>query len=230
MHMPLTPDANLCCVSAVRLLVEAVVEWATYSTSSSACTLLIPCTRAIPSLHPIVSFTPSLESCSVGAGGGGGVSVPDGQDATGLGETRLLLHTSDSLLENGGNLGGCGFGVDSIRPELVGCGVENSWRGSGLGRRKNCQCSVAAQELPCQCDSRQQARRPQLWSSSIEALGSGRKPRAGCSRPRGRMLDGWSGPTDAILPGPAIAPTARGAWRRAFLNIVDIVCVLKGRC
>lgn len=166
MHMPLTPDANLCCISAALLPVEAMVEQATYSTSSSACTLLIPCTRAIPSLRPIVSFVPSFESCGFGGGGGGGFSVPDGQNTAGLGETRLLLHTSDSLLENGGNLGGCSFGVDSICPELVGCGVENSWCSSGLSRRKTRQCSVAAQELPCQCDSRQQARRPKLRSSS----------------------------------------------------------------
>lgn len=40
--------------------------------------------------------------------------VPDGEDATGLGETGLLLDTADPLLEDGGDLSRGGLGVSGI--------------------------------------------------------------------------------------------------------------------
>lgn len=41
-------------------------------------------------------------------------SIPDGEDTAGLGETGLLLDTTDPLLEDGGDLGGGGLSVGSI--------------------------------------------------------------------------------------------------------------------
>ena len=38
-----------------------------------------------------------------------GGDVPDGKDTAGLGETRLLLDTTDSLLEDGRDLSGGGL-------------------------------------------------------------------------------------------------------------------------
>jgi hypothetical protein len=53
-------------------------------------------------------------------------NIPDGQNPTGLSEAGLLLHTADSRLENGGDLGGCWFGVGIIS-HLSRCAVENGW-------------------------------------------------------------------------------------------------------
>lgn len=39
------------------------------------------------------------------------LNVPDRQNATSLGETRLLLDAADALLEDGGDLGGSSLGV-----------------------------------------------------------------------------------------------------------------------
>lgn len=38
-------------------------------------------------------------------------NVPDGEDTAGLGEVGLLMDTTDSLLEDGRDLGGSGLGV-----------------------------------------------------------------------------------------------------------------------
>lgn len=38
-------------------------------------------------------------------------NIPDRQDATSLSETRLLLDTADTLLEDGGDLGGSSLGI-----------------------------------------------------------------------------------------------------------------------
>lgn len=49
-----------------------------------------------------------------------GIDVPDGQNTTGLGETSLLLNTTDALLQNGGNLGGLGLGLGGVGTDLLG--------------------------------------------------------------------------------------------------------------
>ena len=46
-----------------------------------------------------------------GAQAGSCLNIPDRQDATSLGETRLLLDAADTLLEDGGDLGGSGLGI-----------------------------------------------------------------------------------------------------------------------
>lgn len=40
--------------------------------------------------------------------------VPDGEDTTGLGERVLLLDATDALLQDGGDLGGCGLSIGSV--------------------------------------------------------------------------------------------------------------------
>lgn len=106
MHMPLTPDANL----GIQSISEARLSPAakTYSTSSSAWTLFMPCTRAIPSLfrQPLeLNCNSSLVSCAIVVDEvrSWRQYVPDRQDASSLGKARLLLYTTDSLLENGGH-------------------------------------------------------------------------------------------------------------------------------
>jgi len=81
---------------------------ATYSTSSSAWTLFMPWTRAIPSLKSILVH--DIHCCSIYYCD----SVPNGEDTAGLGETRLLLDTTDPLLKDGGDLGGGSLGFGSI--------------------------------------------------------------------------------------------------------------------
>jgi hypothetical protein len=49
--------------------------------------------------------------------------VPNRQDTTSLGETRLFLNTTDSLFENGGNLGGSGLRIGGVGSDTV----EGSW-------------------------------------------------------------------------------------------------------
>jgi hypothetical protein len=49
-----------------------------------------------------------------------GIDVPDGQNTTGLGETSLLLNTTDALLKDGGNLGGLGLGLGGVGTDLLG--------------------------------------------------------------------------------------------------------------
>ena len=62
----------------------------------TASTLMLSCRS--PSLLPrIVTITQK--------------NVPDGEDAAGLSEVGLLLDTTDSLLEDGRDLGGSGLGV-----------------------------------------------------------------------------------------------------------------------
>lgn len=50
----------------------------------------------------------------------GGIDVPDGQNTTGLGETSLLLNTTDALLQNGRDLGRGGLSLRGVRADLLG--------------------------------------------------------------------------------------------------------------
>jgi hypothetical protein len=82
-----------------------------------------------------------------------GCGIPDGEHTSGLGETGLFLNTADALLENGGDLGGGGFGVDSITSDLLGGGVEESGRGSGLLRKKSVSARLSGRGAPSQPSS-----------------------------------------------------------------------------
>lgn len=86
---------------------------ATYSTSSSAWTLFMPWTRAIPSLESMLVHI--IHCCYFQYY----YSVPNGEDTAGLGETGLLLDTTDPLLEDRGDLGGGSLSVGSIAAERV---------------------------------------------------------------------------------------------------------------
>jgi hypothetical protein len=87
---------------------------ATYSTSSSAWTLFMPWTRAIPSLKSVLVH--DIHCCCFQYYY---YSVPNGEDTAGLGETGLLLDTTDPLLEDRGDLGGGSLSVGSIAAERV---------------------------------------------------------------------------------------------------------------
>ena len=112
--MPLTPEANL-----FWMLVAdgphnlADIAIATYSTSSSAWTLFMPWTRAIPSLKSMLVH--DIHCCCSQYY----YSVPNGEDTAGLGETGLLLDTTDPLLEDRGDLSGRSLSVGSIAAERV---------------------------------------------------------------------------------------------------------------
>ena len=75
------------------------------------------------------------------------LSVPDGKDTTGLGETRLFLYTTDPLLQDGGNLGGSGLCFGSIASNLLCGGVEDDGGGSGLVGEKGISLG-STEELP----------------------------------------------------------------------------------
>ena len=51
---------------------------------------------------------------------GEGGDVPDREDTTGLSDVDLLLDTTDSLLEEGRDLGGRGLGLSSVVTDLLG--------------------------------------------------------------------------------------------------------------
>ena len=112
--MPLTPEANLFWM----LVAGGSHGWAefavaTYSTSSSAWTLFMPWTRAIPSLESMLVH--DIHCCCSQYY----YSVPNGEDTAGLGETGLLLDTTDPLLEDRGDLSGRSLSVGSIAAERV---------------------------------------------------------------------------------------------------------------
>jgi hypothetical protein len=47
-----------------------------------------------------------------------GLSIPDGENATGLSKASLFLNTANTLFEDGGNLGGSGLGLSSVCSDL----------------------------------------------------------------------------------------------------------------
>lgn len=57
------------------------------------------------------------------------VDVPDGQNTSSFGETGLIAHTSNSLLEDGRNFGRRGLCVGSVGSDLVRGSVEGCWGG-----------------------------------------------------------------------------------------------------
>jgi hypothetical protein len=64
--------------------------------------------------------------------------VPDGEDTASLSETRLLLNTTDSLLEDGRDLGGGSLSLSSVGTDLLGSTSEGAGNGgAGLRGRKN---------------------------------------------------------------------------------------------
>jgi len=73
----------------------------------------MPWTRAIPSLNSMLVH--DIHCCCSQYY----YSVPNGEDTAGLGETGLLLDTTDPLLEDRGDLGGGGLSVGSIAAERV---------------------------------------------------------------------------------------------------------------
>jgi hypothetical protein len=104
----------------------------TYSTSSSAWTLVMPWTRAIPSLytnpsakssflsdnHSIdaIAASSALILPSIGCIGDG--SIPNRQDTTSLGKAGLFLDATDPLLEDRGDLGRGSLCLSSIGSDL----------------------------------------------------------------------------------------------------------------
>jgi hypothetical protein len=58
----------------------------------------------------------------------GGLHIPNRQDTASLSETRLLLDTTDSLLEDRRDLSGSGLGVGSVSSDSVDgnrCGISS---------------------------------------------------------------------------------------------------------
>ena len=87
----------------------------------------MPCTRAIPSLSMQLASDIRLSHCSFHL-------VPDREDTAGLGETSLLLHTADPLLEDGGDLGRGGLSIGGIAASE---GVDDGGRGALLQGEKS---------------------------------------------------------------------------------------------
>src|SRR5262249_28112149 len=53
--------------------------------------------------------------------------VPDGENAASLGKARFLLDATNSLLEDGGDLGWSGFLVGGVRSSLYRRDIKDSW-------------------------------------------------------------------------------------------------------
>lgn len=93
----------------------------------------MPWTRAIPSLtshRQLLCFWAITIIVVV-------LGIPDGENTSSLGKAVLLLHATDPLLENGGDLGGSGLRIGSIASHLLGGGVEGDGCGAGLLREKS---------------------------------------------------------------------------------------------
>jgi hypothetical protein len=186
---------------------------ATYSTSSSAWTLFMPCTRAIPSLKTHSQLLLSSSTSVMACWGG----IPNGENTSGLGKTGLLLHAADPLFEDGRHLGRGGLRVGGIGSHLL-RGVEDGRRGSGLSRQNHqhsarrrssltANAAPPSASTPCRCSSNGIA----MPSSELQTMAGWRA----CA-----IDAGFDGLTDAILPEAEIAATRRLDWRRALENIV----------
>jgi hypothetical protein len=57
-----------------------------------------------------------------------GCGIPDGKHTSSLGEAVLLLHATDPLLQDGGDLGGGGLSIGGVGSDLLG-GVEGRCAG-----------------------------------------------------------------------------------------------------
>lgn len=69
------------------------------------------------------------------------IDIPDGEDTASLGQVGLLRDTADSLLEDGGDLGGRGLGLSvgsGLDVEGGGCGI------SGLRKTKTLTLAESA--------------------------------------------------------------------------------------
>jgi hypothetical protein len=103
---------------------------------------------------------------------GSGDDVPDREDTTGLSKASFLLNTADSLLQDGGDLGGSGLGLRGVGTNLLRGTIEGtgSSRASLETRRKFCQrqhYGARARKTPSEshCRPSRSHRRPQ-WGIS----------------------------------------------------------------
>jgi hypothetical protein len=146
--------------------------------------------------------------------------IPDGKDTTSLGETGLLLDTTDPLLEDRGDLGGSSLGLSGIAADLLGRSVEDGGSGSGLfGRRENLSVHVLAKLS----ERRQGITIPSTQpSSSARAVSRAHWSSLRCIGATMDAMKVLSGRlTEARRDCAETAPTERVDWRRAFLNMVD---------
>lgn len=147
--------------------------------------------------------------------------VPNGQNATGLSETSLLLNTTDALLQDGGDLGGLGLGLGGVGTDLLGGTGEGAGNSrADLEREREKLVNEVLLEPTCDeailngcAKGRNRIRGPIELEFEMEKVGIiGRwrwtKSEDGCD---GIEL------TEATRP---TAATERLDCRRAFLNIV----------
>ena len=149
--------------------------------------------------------------------------VPNGQNATGLSETSLLLDTTDALLQDGGDLGGLGLGLGGVGTDLLG----GTGEGAGNSRadlEREREKLVNGVLLKPICDEvmfngcakgRDRIRGPIELEFEMESVGQG-------DSDEDEDDDGQDGIglTEATRPVAETAATERLDCRRAFLNIV----------
>ena len=156
---------------------------------------------------------PSDDSCD----------VPNGQNATGLSETSLLLNTTDALLQDGGDLGGLGLGLGGVGTDLLGGTGEGAGNSrADLEREREKLVNGVLLEPTCDeailnggAKGRDRIRGPIELEFEMEKVGYG-----GMGDGRGRAWPGWIELTEATRPVAETAATERLDCRRAFLNIV----------
>ena len=145
-------------------------------------------------------------------------SVPDGEDATGLGKARLLLYTADPLLQDGGYLGRGSLRIGGVASDLLGRGIEDGGGGSGLSQKNESSVLGSAGELPPTTAASSSAP-TKLQRIAIGILDGWQELRAMARWTAGAIAAGFDGLTDASLLDAEIAVT-RGAARMALENIL----------
>ena len=144
--------------------------------------------------------------------------IPDGEDTTSLGKTGLFLDTTDSLLEDGGDLSGGRLGLSSVCADLL----DRSRRSADLKDFQSREF-VSKTVFTIQQPKQKSKNRSNGLPKAPLALGEGALDGFGGSD---RVLvTEWTGRrrevlTAAALPEAETAVTARLDCRRAFLNIV----------
>jgi hypothetical protein len=139
-----------------------------------------------------------------------GNTITNGQNATCFSKTSFFLDTTDSLLEDGGNFCGRGFGVGGVRSYLLCSCVDRGW-GDNSGLRR----MSSVEDLPMKPLSGIQLSSPGILRGTRSMLEMVQELLSSTARV-------WK-LTEAILPEAEIA----ASWRLARRAVLDIIVLEK---
>ena len=147
-----------------------------------------------------------------------GCSVPNGKHTSSFSETILLLHTTDSLLQDGRNLGRGGLRIGGVGSDGVG-----ERRSTGLVETK--PVSIPTRQRGASAASQRRSSmpstQPHCGANGIENYFQ--ELQAMTRRATGAIVGRCDGLTEAILPEAEIAATRRLDWRMALENIAAVL-------